>query len=147
MLYLTSMCTHLRKQVSARECVFTRDAEIYDLLLFYIICLLVCLFRLFPPFVLGLIIHSDMAWNLSRNFFIFPSTEHLTTAANAGDSTRTSLASSRESSTSAQGSQIPYRWAFLCCCKYSTWKLSIQSMFHLFTFTYQPLELVFEKLF
>ncbi|CRL06868.1 CLUMA_CG019466, isoform B [Clunio marinus] len=37
------------------------------------------------------------------------STEHLTTAANVGDSARTSLASSRESSTSAQGSQIPYR--------------------------------------
>lgn len=37
------------------------------------------------------------------------STEHLTTAANHGDSAKTSLASSRESSTSAQGSQIPFR--------------------------------------
>lgn len=42
-------------------------------------------------------------------FSLIQSTEHLTTAVNHGDSARTSLASSRESSTSAQGS-LPFRW-------------------------------------
>lgn len=76
------------------------------------------LFMLSPTFCIHslTLIHALPIWveNLSRKFYIFPSTEHLTTAANAGDSARTSLASSRESSTSAQGSQIPYRWASCC---------------------------------
>ncbi|XP_070494454.1 uncharacterized protein [Chironomus tepperi] len=55
------------------------------------------------------------------------STEHLTTAANHGDSARTSLASSRESSTSAQGSQIPFRVLMLGSEKVG--KTSIVSQF------------------